>query len=204
MNLESNPFRTGRIQPGALEFQFLNADDMECLVQKFLSLPSRRALIVGPHGSGKSTLVEGLVKELRRDDGAQRIHLARFSTSQSAWAILRSSTAAWKHGDIVILDGYEQLSWLAGQRVAWTVFRKSMRLLATSHQPIRGFDILWRTQIEESLAEKVILELLGGREPWAKKLLASAEWKASRKKHGANLRESLFDMYDWWQQQSMT
>jgi hypothetical protein len=29
-------------------------------------------------------------------------------------------------------------------------------------------------------------------------LLQSDAWKTSRDRHGSNLRESLFDMYDWW------
>ena len=29
-------------------------------------------------------------------------------------------------------------------------------------------------------------------------LVQSEEWKMSRAKHRENLRESLFEMYDWW------
>ena len=43
---------------------------------------------------------------------------------------------------------------------------------------------------------------LSNQEDWEEKLpllLSSKEWSDSRARHGQNIRETLFDMYDWWQ-----
>ncbi len=46
------------------------------------------------------------------------------------------------------------------------------------------------TQIEPDKDDSTCLIL--------EEMMQSPEWIRSRNKHGENLRESLFDMYDWW------
>lgn len=46
------------------------------------------------------------------------------------------------------------------------------------------------TQIEPGKADSI--------GPILEEMMQSQEWIRSRNKHGENLRESLFDMYDWW------
>jgi len=51
----------------------------------------------------------------------------------------------------------------------------------------------------QQVEQHVLDCLLGGNDPALKTaLLESQAWKDSREKQKENLRESLFDMYDWW------
>ncbi|MCY2977950.1 MAG: hypothetical protein NTU79_04710 [Planctomycetota bacterium] len=84
------------------------------------------------------------------------------------------------------------------------VRRKAATLLVTMHKPRLGFELLWQTTTDNKTAEWVIGQLLpeNEREETIVRLLQSPDWTASRMRNGENLRESLFDMYDWWQKDS--
>jgi hypothetical protein len=59
--------------------------------------------------------------------------------------------------------------------------------------------LLWETQTDQQVEDHVLTQLLEGYSPRLKSALLSSEaWQNSRKKQRENLRESLFDMYDWW------
>jgi hypothetical protein len=68
------------------------------------------------------------------------------------------------------------------------------------------FQTLWETRVDPHVESHVIECLLanvaakdGGPSSVISDLLQSPHWAVSRQKHQENLRESLFDMYDWWQ-----
>jgi len=198
--MHSNPFSTRFIQPGAIAYHRFDGGSVTQLATRFLELPSKRASIIGPHGSGKSTLVASLVHEFNRMLPDTRIHQLRFSTDQSASTALNTALSGWTQSSIAILDGYEQLNFWSRIKCAWTTRKKSMRILATAHQRIPSFETLWETSVSDSSSEWVINQLLKQSElpDSLSQLLQSSEWQCSRIKHGQNLRESLFDMYDWW------
>ena len=119
--MQHNPFSTRFIQPGAIPYKCFDGSHVNELVQRFLNLPSKRGIIIGPHGSGKSTLIVSFVSELSSVDAASSVHQLRFSTDRSAWRSLLASTKQWTQSSIVILDGYEQLrfwwrAWQAARR----------------------------------------------------------------------------------------
>ena len=199
--MQPNPFSTRFIQPGAIPYQFFNGENANKLAQQFLSMKSKRGIIVGPHGSGKSTLVATILQEIATLSPKLSTHSVRFSTNQSPARALRSSLAQWQPNSVVVLDGYEQLSlwsrWQADRRAR----SQSVSILATAHQPVRGFDLLWQTSVDENSSRWVVEKLLvqAGAVASVETLVDSAAWQRSREQHGQNLRESLFDMYDWWQ-----
>ena len=174
---------------------------MTDLAERFLKLPSKRGTIIGPHGSGKSTLVASLVSKLPSIVPNSKIHTLRFSTDKSAAKSLNISVKEWTPHSIAILDGYEQLRFWSRLRVAWIARARSISIMATAHRPVRGFETLWETSVTESSSQWVVEQLLLQSElpNGANELLQSEAWSRSRSKHGQNLRESLFDMYDWWQ-----
>lgn len=199
--MHANPFSTRFIQPGAIEYQRFDGGTINELAQQFLELPSKRGSIIGPHGSGKSTLLANLVSEFQSLRPNTQIYALRFSTERSPRAALHDSMSAWTSESIVILDGYEQLSFWSRFQVNRRVARQSIVLLATAHQVIRGFHTLWETSVTETSSRWVVERLLQQtvRPEMATDLLASEAWALSRSRHQQNLRESLFDMYDWYQ-----
>ncbi len=198
--MQPNPFSTRFIQPGAISYERFDGGTVTELAERFLKLPSKRGIIIGPHGSGKSTLVASLVSKLPSIVPKSKIHSLRFSTDKSAAKYLITSVNEWSPHSIAILDGYEQLRFGSRFRVAWLARARSISILATAHRPVRGFETIWETSVNESSSQWVVEQLLrqSALSSGANELLQSDAWSRSRAKHGQNLRESLFDMYDWW------
>jgi hypothetical protein len=199
-----NPFSSRFIQPGAIEYEFFGRDSIQSLSDRFLALRSRRGMIVGPHGTGKSTLLDGLQKDfLTRFPDTSLVH-ERFSRTPDSVRGQRVSASDWPRDSIVILDGYEQVSLWSRCWIQRASRQKRIRLLVTAHQPLRSFDLLWRTSVDEQSAEWIVKHMLQlsnqeDLEAELQLLLSSKEWSDSRTRHGQNIRETLFDMYDWWQ-----
>lgn len=199
--MKPNPFSTRFIQPGAIFYEFFDGGTVTELAERFIKLPSKRGIIIGPHGSGKSTLVASLVSKLPSIVPHSKIFSLRFSTDKSAAKSLNTSVKEWTPQSIAILDGYEQLRFWSRLRVEWIARARSISILATAHRSVRGFETIWETSVNESSSKWVVEQLLlqSGLPSGANELLQSEAWSHSRAKHGQNLRESLFDMYDWWQ-----
>lgn len=202
--MRSNPFSSKWIQPGAIEYHFFDRHSVESLIERFLNLRSRRGMIVGPHGSGKSTLVNGIQKFFQENYPEIALLHQRFTREPGATRRHRVSTCEWPSDSIVILDGFEQVSYWSRWRIYSTIHRKKIRLLVTLHKSLRRFDLLWTTNVDQQSAEWLVrrmLDLSGQPELEAnvRSLLDSKEWAESRARHGQNIRETLFDMYDWWQ-----
>ena len=95
---------------------------------------------------------------------------------------------------VILVDGYEQLSrW---NRLVLKRFcrRRKLGLLVTTHAPA-GFFQLYQTAPTIALAEQIIGELLAGRpSPFT-----SDELAACYARHRADLRETLFELYDLYE-----
>jgi hypothetical protein len=181
-----NPFRSSRIRPGAVPFLFPPGQNAEMLVE-LLERNQWWGEIIGPHGSGKSSLLASLVPVVER--AGRPVVLVELHNGQRRLPIrldarLRSPT-------VLVVDGYEQLS-------RWNRFwlkrhcrRCGLGLLATSHGSV-GLPEICRTAVTPELASRVVDLLLDGRTP----PLDRAELAACLSRHGGNLREALFELYD--------
>ncbi|MFN9984583.1 MAG: hypothetical protein ACK52S_03430, partial [Pirellula sp.] len=66
-------------------------------------------------------------------------------------------------------------------------------------QKLPSFNTLWETSIDSQIEQHVLSIMLQAEFPTKlNDVLQSDAWRTSRDRHGSNLRESLFDMYDWW------
>lgn len=97
---------------------------------------------------------------------------------------------------ILIVDGYEQLSGWQAWWLRRRIRASASRLLVTSHQRIASIPTLITTKIVPELEGYVLKHLLGRTPDMVPRLQERAEWKASRERWGPNLRASLFEMYD--------
>ncbi len=211
--MDINPFSTKFIRPDAGEYFFevpqgdersveeYSAYMQEQLVDKLLSDSSMRWSLIGPHGTGKSTLACCLSRKLQAR--GIRINQVRLSTAQ------RHIHQCWKQqalalGGVFVVDGYEQLSIFGKLRVMWNARRLKQRLLITAHQPMRGFRILFETKRTLQTEQIVVRHLLRDTMVEPDVLLKSEHWQQSQAKHGQNLRESLFDAYDWYEKTKLS
>lgn len=154
MYARDNPFRGERLH--ALRFRFAVGDDHEALLARVMAQGGRGA-IVGPHGSGKTTLMLELAPLLRARGyavRALRIGAERRSLSGEEW---RSLTAGLGPRDAILFDG-------AGHLMLWTWWRLRDRLRAagvlivTAHRAHRG-PVVVRTATSPELLRELVAEL---------------------------------------------
>ncbi len=128
-----NPFSASRVRPGAAPFLFPAGEDSAALVEQ-LELGGWRGEIVGPHGSGKSTLLAALSAELAAR-GRQTFSIA-LHDGERRLPVERRQLAALASGTLVIVDGYEQLSWWSRWRLGRMCASRGWGLLVTAHRPV--------------------------------------------------------------------
>ncbi len=184
----ANPFATCWTRPGALPFQFPTGVSAEQLVVQ-LAATNWRGEIVGPHGSGKSTLVETLKPHLAAAGRSLACITLREGQRRLPTDFVRKSLASAR--PLLIVDGYEQLSWLSRILLTWRCRRGAAGLLVTSHTPI-GHPLLYRTRANLQLVEQLVSTLTASNSS----PVSAADVVASHACHGSNLRELLFALYD--------
>ena len=205
--IDSNPFSTRYVQPGRIPFQLRSGVTVEQLIDSFLRVSPRQAAIVGPHGSGKSSLLETILKSFPGNYQISQFRLnsdsARSEGSISRWV---REGHCWNESTIVTIDGYEQLGWWAQYRIGRMIKKNESRLLVTTHKPIRSFSVLWTTQQDSQDDAYVLNKLLGH----TQQLTASPtlmdeaimRWSEIRLSYPTDMREALMQMYDWWEKKT--
>jgi energy-coupling factor transporter ATP-binding protein EcfA2 len=184
-----NPFVTRRVRPGAIPYFFPPHVDAAALVDQWRAA-GRRGAIVGPHGSGKSTLLAALRGALAQS--GHTTHLVELHDDQHR--LPREPLATAAAGDVLLIDGFEQLGLLSRWRLGLLCRRRRLGLLITAHRET-GIPTLLRTSIDASLARRVVDHLLGP-EP---ERITDSDLAQSLRRHRGDLREVLFEMYDLYE-----
>ncbi|MCI0361546.1 MAG: hypothetical protein L0211_23935 [Planctomycetaceae bacterium] len=199
MARDSNPFATRFTRPGAVGYLFPAGLSVQSLVA-VLGENHWWGEIVGPHGSGKSTLVATLVPALQAagrkvvryvvtPDGGDRKECL---LPAGAYAFLAEQPLA--PTTQLILDGYERISWWWRRRIQVLCRKRGAGLLVTAHQPL-GLPPLAETEPTEQLAQKIVQQLLSKGDS----VVTPADVTAAFKQTGGNLRETLFALFDIYQ-----
>jgi hypothetical protein len=183
-----NPFATRYVRPGAIPFFFPQSVDAAHLVARLREFGWRGA-IIGPHGSGKSTLVESLRPELRRA-GRRIVSVCLHDGERSLPRELLDSRP-WDLETILVIDGYEQLNAWNRWRLERRCRRDGCGLLVTAHRRAR-LPELCRTVVDRDLLDRLVERLLGD----DRTLILSADVRRAHGRHGENVREALFALYD--------
>jgi hypothetical protein len=219
-NLKSeNPFCTRRIRPGAAPFIFPPGLDAEKFLDR-LRGNGWLGAIVGPHGSGKSSLLAEIISAADKHkmrtvrfelhDGCRRMPGGWKNAINAADSFLSSAmpdkpAAAANSSDkmrqairtIVAVDGYEQLNAWSRFRLKLYCRRRVLGLLLTSHSST-GLPELFRTTATPELTMQIVAQLVqGGQFSVSANVIADLF-----SRHGGNVREVLFDLYDLCEQQS--
>lgn len=186
-----NPFSTRFTRPGALPFLFEAGESTEAIVAKFVAA-GRRGAIVGPHGSGKSTLLASLLPALHDAGMKPIVHTLHDGQRR----LPRGFAAPARGDDVLILDGYEQLSWWGRREVRKAVERVGAGLLATAHAPLAGLPTLCETRPTWETTRRAITELTPSLPAFH---LADDELRRLYEQCGGNVRELCFKLYDLYE-----
>lgn len=187
-----NPFATRFTRPGAIPYRFPAGKGSDYLLAKLSDLHGW-GQIIGPHGSGKSTLLQTLAADLE----ARGRRIVRFTQGAGERRLKTSDAdvASWDANTQVIVDGFEQLGWLARRWVKQTCRLHKAGLLVTAHEDM-GFPLLWATAPDEALAQQLVADLLDDQQ---RRYVNAADVSLCYQQHAGNLRETLFALYDLYE-----
>ena len=175
MRARDNPFASHRVEK--LRYRLPEGLTWDALLGRLSSL-RYRAAIVGPHGRGKTTLLEELAVRLKTQ--GFRVRTVTLRQEERRVGRRRGLGA----DEILLLDGAELLGRLAWLRVRFAC-RHAGGLIVTSHRPGLLPTLLECETTPELLAD-LVKELTG-------KDLETSEIFA---RHGGNLRQAFWEMYD--------
>ena len=188
----SNPFCSRSIRPGATPFIFPNGKGADAVVDRLRSA-GWRGEIVGGHGSGKSSLLATLMPAMIR--AGRKVLLVELHDRQRRLPLDLDRQHRREPFDTLVIDGYEQLGRLCRFFLKRRCRQRGWGILATAHASV-GFATIYRTAVTPELAIKVIARLLAGHAEPPKE----CEIRDRLDRHGGNLREVLFDLYDVYEQ----
>jgi hypothetical protein len=177
----ANPFGSRYID--AIPFRF-DGEGLDDLLARLTELRGRGA-IIGPHGSGKTTLMEQLGARLQ--DTGWQVVAVRTREGQSALAQLPNRPFSAQHA--VLLDGAGHIGRVQWQRVLLRV-RRAGRLIVTAHVPGR-LPMLFRCEPSITLLDMLVAELA----PFHSADLRPVS-HSLYDQHNGNLRDVLRGLYD--------
>ena len=190
MSLPSNPFATRFTRPGVIPYLTRSGTAVREIAERVLE--QQCSQIIGPHGTGKSTLLAELAPILAPHH--HRVFACCLHDGEKRLPLTRKTLSSLREGDLLVIDGYEQLrSW---NRPTWRARRQRFRLLVTAHADV-GMQPLHETSADLSTVRRIV-DLL---DPTANGKIDERTIQALVDRHGQNVREILFELYDLWQNQ---
>ncbi len=187
----SNPFVTRCVRPGAVAYLFPSHDDLAQLLTRWHTA-QRCGQIIGPHGSGKSTLLETLIPAIE----AEGCRVVRFTLHDGQRRLPEWPDASPADDQtVVIIDGFEQLSWLSAWRIKRRLRRVGSGLIVTAHRSQR-LPTLYTTATDLARTKVLVQSLMAG----YPQLITGDDVATLYNQYQGDIRELLFALFDLFEQ----
>lgn len=183
-----NPFATRFTQPGTIPFIF-REDESLGEIQRHFRKNQFVGQIVGPHGSGKTTLTHDLVTGL--EDQFSRIRRLTIRSSSQLKIEDSHCPSLSSNRQLLIIDGLERFSRLHRWLLLENVRRRRIGLLITTHRQMFGIPVLFKTRPSLDTLNQLIRQLAPGL------AIEQGIVKSSLANSGGSIRESLMTLYNW-------
>ncbi len=191
-----NPFATRHVRPGAIAFIFPANVDGQLLIDRWRAA-KRRGAILGPHGSGKSTLLASLATQL--EEAGECIVRVNLHDGERRLPASLHQRCAEVAPTLLIVDGYEQLSWFGRRQLRRLCLLHSAGLLVTAHGDVR-LPVIFRPCVNDRLVQEIVVRLSDG----CSGVISAEDVLGAWRLHGDNVREALFSLYDLHEQRART
>lgn len=183
--MQRNPFSTCFTRPGEISFDFPAGHSIDTMIAPFQHLGAQGA-IVGPHGSGKSTLLETLSQHWSKLGLIEQ--RVRLTASRKRESLPLGDLTV---DTLLVIDGFEQLSFWKQWWVRWRCQHTKARLLVTTHRD-SGLPVVLQTQPDWPLAFKLSSILLAcDATPY------EADLQAVWNEDPGDIRAYFFRLYHW-------
>lgn len=209
----TNPFSTSQTSPSVVPYRFAPGvsglkphtvnSHLESMLGKLQE--TRRALIVGPHGTGKTTLLHTFLPKLQQSFPQVAFHhlasdpsagmLSRLKTRWKHAGTIRQALARLPNGGLLIVDGWEQLGRFTRYRLLRSAFVRGVTILATAHRRHPGWTVLSETSTSPEMIRALVKDLTSSCPHKIQTLVLHD--LANRTLHTkTNVRELWFELYD--------
>jgi len=183
-----NPFAMEHHHAGVLPFFLPEGQTVAGLLQAVRS-GAGSGQILGPEGTGKSTLLRAIAEAARESgDSVEEIRAAADGKVQPFSASTR----------VLCVDEADRISWW---RRAWLVrhARRHAQVLVVAARRDLGLPTIWQCEVSEALMTR-IAEAVLARSPELPKLVAAGRAPDALRECGGNARNALLRMYDWYEE----
>ena len=194
-----NPFSTRFVQPGAIAWLATDTS-IDSLLFRLYDV-GNRAIICGPHGSGKSTILIHLASVAQRK--GLKVHCLRIRSWIDAIRVMRVFATINPKQSLVSVDSWERLGFFGWFLCQFADFRGLCVVVTVHKRPWwNNWPVLLHMKADDKTFRLLVDELMTKYAGSKTIEFSGAMLRDVFQRHSGNLREGFFELYDHYERQS--